>query len=127
MSQDIAVQQLDDMISKLSKTIALEVTEIIDKLRKQSGKDVAALTTVRFLAAMTTVSVIRALEIDPALYKTQQEHYQLAYKALATHKTLVQDAVSGGFSSAMSSFSGHPIEYYCQIKTVPADVSKAVN
>jgi hypothetical protein len=42
-------------------------------------------------------------------------------------KDMMQSAVAAGFEMAMQKFTGKPIEYYCQVKTVPLAPSNSSN
>ncbi len=116
----------EEAIASLSSDLALEVLRMIDDLRSKGGDAVAQAVTVDFLAAFTTASVVRALG-DVSTAQSSRAQYEAASARFLAHKNAVQEAVAAGFQSAMSTFSGTAVEYYCMIKMVPDPVSRSLN
>lgn len=104
-----------------------ETFKLIDSKNKSNGPEAGRYVATTYLARFVGTLLFRTLTERNQLNTTKEEQEDFVMKNAAELKTAIQEAVSMGFQSAMTQFSGRQIEYYCQIKPVPEPVSNKVN
>ena len=55
---------------------------------------------------------------------TPEEAYKNVSKDFLEMKSSIQETIGQSFHSALSTFSGRPVDYYCQINIVPDPINK---
>lgn len=118
---------LEDWRCKLSKEITEEILKIVDREQDSLGREFALSLISTFMATFISAVVYQALSEEVKNSKNEvdkKKTYDKVYKNLSDMKEGMQDAIAAGFQGAMSTFSGKPIEYYCQIKTIPEPMNK---
>jgi len=125
MSSNTKVLTTQELVSSLAKTLALEMSKLIDNQAEHRGGDAAFHLSTQLLAAFVAARACNSLKVPGNLTPPQQ--FEVACASFQTFKVACQEAVAAGFTAAMSEFSGQHVEYYCQIKVVPEPLSKLVN
>jgi len=100
-----------------------ETYKIIDGHAKDTGAGRSM--AIMFLARFAGTVLYRSLtEEPPATVVGKENIAQYTITNFAKTKLLVQEAVSAAFSGAMNTYTGQPIEYYCQVKPVGPALNK---
>lgn len=73
----------------------------------------------QFMMHFVGAVVYQALRDRPPSIKSESDMLNYNYKSFAGIKFKIQDAVANGVQDAMTAYSGHPMEYFCDIKVVP--------
>lgn len=113
---------LEESVEILAKALALEMSKLIDG---HGGPTVNSIFASQFIAAFVAARACRSLSVDPQV--PEHKRYDASSKAFLGYLNQTSEAVSAGFTAAMSQFSGQTVEYYCQIKLVPEVASSSIN
>lgn len=91
--------------------------------RNRGGGNTARFLAMLFLAKFVGSIVLSVLNEKPST-TSEEENYKHSVKTFSDIKLKIQEAVAAGFTGAMTVFTGHQVEYYSQIKTVPEAANK---
>lgn len=105
-----------EWVNQFSKDL---VVDVLTKVKGEGDLEFQKILLVNFLASFIGALVYKTLRERPARIKTNKEMYEYAKSNFNEAKIDVQDAVAAGFQGAMEIYTGHLVEYYCQVKTVP--------
>lgn len=120
---------LDSFLGIEAQRLTLNLMEELDEAGKIIGAEYKYELALHFLANMLGASVFKLLQEVPAMNKkgeklSKKERTQLSLDNYATFKRGAQDAIAYGFQTALSTYSGMNVEYYCKITPVPEAKSK---
>lgn len=80
---------------------------------------------ISFLAKFTGTVLFKSLTDEvPDVYKKREDVAKYVIKNFSDTKMAVQEAVAAAFTGAVQTYSGQPIEYYCQVKPVGPAANK---
>lgn len=103
------VQTLEEWTLAFVKASVLEIVKVIAEEERNLGPKYAGHLFSSFLA-----SYIGAL-----VYKPLSEGHTSNSIYFTRVKSLIQEAVSAGFTGAVEQGTGNRTDYYCQVKVVP--------
>lgn len=81
----------------------------------------------RFIGGLVYNTLDHSTRSIQKLDLTGKEQFDYTSKQYTEIKLSVENAVAAGFQGAMTTYSKMPIDFYCQVKTVPEPESKVVN
>lgn len=110
---------VDEYTERLAIDMTDEVFKFVNFYEDKLGTGTGQILIASFLRDFIKQLVFNALNAH-----VEARDFQATMKAFAEIKTLVQDAVAQSFSEGVESFSGKPMDYYCDIKPVPKPVNK---
>lgn len=89
------------------------------------SQEIAITFLTRFLGGI----IYNTLEHKPMGFSKSngKEQYEYTSKQYAHMKHQIENAVAAGFQGAMTTYSKMPVDFYCQVKTVPEPTNKMVN
>lgn len=109
-----------DTSDQLAATLVTETYKLIDAQGAISSK-----IAIMFLARFVGTLLYRSLAApSPDSCKTKEAKSNFTLQNFAKVKAAVQEAIAAGFSGAMHTYVGEPMEYYCQVKPVGPPVNK---
>jgi hypothetical protein len=111
-----------DPTSQMASTLVSETFKLIDgqaKSVEQQNKLAAV-----FLAKFAGIMVYRALTLKAPESFKKEEIVKFVMNNFRNSKQSVQESIAAAFTGAMHTYSGQSIEYYCQIRPVPAALNK---
>lgn len=122
MSQPIMLN-LDSWTQTFAEKMAVETLRIFTAQGTKYGADVTKELTMKFVSEVTKALLLTILkgdgsEIGP-VYKAEAiiADFKSTRRAMASK-------IGDAFSSAMTEFSGHHVDYYCEINIVPEPTNK---
>jgi len=114
-----------------------DITALIDKnmLAKLMAKESLALLTDKygeldplatgvFLSEVIQAFLTKILNEAANQSDSAEEAYNMTADAFVKAKNIVEVQVAFAFYKAVHKFSGHPVDYYCQVKVVPEPLNK---
>lgn len=108
---------------QISQTLVNETFKLIDGQSKDPIK--AHKMALMFLARFAGVLLYRSLtEAAPEGCNTKEKILKFTMANFSATKLSVQEAVAAAFTGAMNTYSGQPIEYFCQVKPVGPVLNK---
>lgn len=120
-------ESFESWVSKFSDMVAVETIKLVDGRMKEHGPSAGRKVTAHVIGRMiglTLYHTLNDMSKDKGLDKEAQCKYVEKNFARAKHEIL--EAVSAGFSGAMTTWSGKTVEYYCQVKIAPEPDKKKV-
>lgn len=112
-----------DETSEFTQMLVTETLKLINIKYKDANK--AGHVSIVFLARLTGVILFRSLSQKlPADCDTKEKQAKYVIKEFSDTKQSIQEAVAAAFSGAMHTYSGMPVEYYCQVKPVGPAANK---
>lgn len=118
----LAGNQVDRMSRQMVGLVLTFLDERKGMIKTQEQMhDLCAQFMMHFIGAL----VFQALKDRPkGGSKKQVDLLDHNYRSFAGVKMKIQDAVANGVQDAMTAYSGHPIEYFCDIRPVPEPINK---
>jgi hypothetical protein len=110
---------LEEYAGDFATNIISEAFSLINQERKTHGEEFATNVILTILASTICTVVYDQLYND----RKMKVSPELATERYAELKDAIQNAVSTGFSGAMTAFSGRDTDYYCQVSIVPASLN----
>ncbi len=117
VSKNIKTQDQDEWTQIFIRTVVIENIKLLSDEEKRLGPQYRGHLFSSFLA-----SYVGALAYTP-LNSTKS----VTSKSFLMIKSIVEEAVSAGFTGAVAQALTDKLEFYCQVKTVPEPQSKKVN
>jgi hypothetical protein len=118
---------LNDWMDEYVENTAKAITQSLNSQADMIGDDHTRTLAVSLIATLIGTVLYKELKLKANTGKSRAEMSEEVMNRFADTKLLMQQAVSTGFETAMTKFTGQPIEYYCLIKTVPNAPSESVN
>lgn len=117
----------DEMTAKaFASYLVDEMCKIFNAQEASKGQDYARTLIAYMVSGIIASSIHRALISKPPGEITKQEAYDYVSGNFKQMKVSIQEAVAVGFEVAMMEYTKQPVEYYCQVKTVPNQMNQKV-
>jgi hypothetical protein len=117
---------LDESDETFIRDLANNTFTLLVSKSKQKRKRSANLYAT-YLATLINILVYQSLDLEHKEGTSKGEQYKRTKKNYEGMKFLIQEAVCTAFSTAMKSFTGKDLSFYCLIKTEPDEVSKVTH
>jgi len=93
---------------------------------KSADIEQCKLHMLMYVTQFICLMLLRTLSERPDKVESlsNDEVYDYVHKNFGNMKSHTQEAVSTAFAAAMTQFTGHQMEYYCQIRTVGPALNK---
>ena len=127
MTNPLQKSEFQSWSEDLANDMVTRTMKYIDSTVEKKGGDTEAAAQflcLMFIARFIGVMLFRCLSRDGKPQLTRDEEYKQTTKSMGMLKAHIQEAVSLGFSGAMTTFTGKQIDYYCQIRPVPEAMGK---
>lgn len=119
-------QDANDWLTEFGVLLVTETNKLVDG--KLGDRQLQAEKVYRMLVGgFATIMVYKALTRKPSKGEgkmSKKDQLQFAHNNFKTAKRELEEAMGAAFGSAMQTFSGQPVDYYCQVKIVPPAVNK---
>ena len=109
----------DDFISELVQKTVKEIYGQSADIKETTG------LALSFLARFTGILLYKSLSDDvPRRLRKKEDKAAYTIKTFSATKVAVQESVAAAFTGALQMYSGMPVEYYCQVRTVGSAANK---
>ena len=117
------IQKTDDAY-EFTQMLVEETLNLISA--KYPDKKKGRFASTIFLAKFSGAVIYEALKEKPIKeFKTKDDYVKFTMKNFQEVKEKVQEAIAAAFTGAMNTYAGkNMVEYYCQVKTIPAAANK---
>jgi hypothetical protein len=117
------VVSLDEWVDNFTSYIAAENIKLIRSYGADKGDKALKKLYVSFLKNYLENVVLGVLTDYPKEMMDDREIYEYVSGHFKDLKYNIQIEIADAFNDAMAKFSGHYMDYYCEIKPVPEPVS----
>lgn len=114
-------------MEEIADMMVVESLKIIDSKTKKDGDEAFRQVSAKFIERLIASLMYKTLTEESKLKLPSKALEDLHIKNANDMKLALQDSVSQGFQYAMTAYSGRTMEYYCQIKLVPQQLSTKIN
>lgn len=116
---------IDSYVADFGEELAARTLSLIKASLPQKDDEIKKLAQQKFLKSYVETIILESLGKHVANVElSQKELEKKTEDELLDIKLQIQGSIEAAFESAMSSFTGYSIDYYCQIKPVPEPINK---
>lgn len=115
-------------VDQRATAITTHILQLVDKEIKDQPEGTGKALLVNIIACLVGTTMYKTLKERPMGKNNKSKQAEdAAIKSFAQAKHQIQHAVASGVQGAVQTYSGQPLEYYCQINLMPKPISTASN